>query len=385
MTHRERLSAVLHYQPYDALPVVHFGFLPDTLKKWASEGHVTEEEARGYADSNPHDLSISEKLGFDFNYHTLFAPASALMPPFKSKVIAEFPDGSKHVLNGQGLVILHKPNTKSIQPDVDHLLKDRTAWEELYKPRLQFAMERITTARVRMGDEQVRFDEGADEFLRRGERDYPIGLRCGSLYGDMRTWLTMEGACYLLVDDEPLFDEIVETNAELRYQCTKAALETGAQFDFAHFWEDICYKNGPLISPRVFSEKMGPHYKRITELVNRYGIDIVSVDCDGWIDALVPTWFENGVNTMFPIEVGTWHASIAPWREQFGRELRGVGGMDKKVFARDFATVDAEIERLKPLVELGGFVPCPDHRIAEDAEWDNVRYYCNRMHEEFGA
>ena len=88
---------------------------------------------------------------------------------------------------------------------------------------------------------------------------------------------------------------------------------------------------------------------------------------------------------MFPIEVGTWNASIAPWREQYGRELRGVGGMDKTVFAHDSPAVDAEIERLKPLVDLGGYIPCPDHRIAPDAKWDNVQYYCERMRQTFGG
>jgi len=123
---------------------------------------------------------------------------------------------------------------------------------------------------------------------------------------------------------------------------------------------------------------------RITELVNQHGIDIVSLDCDGWIDALLPVWFENGVNTMFPIEVGTWDASIAPWREQYGRELRGVGGMNKTVFAHDRAAVDAEIERLRPLIELGGYIPCPDHRIPPDAEFANVCYYTECMRKLFG-
>ena len=160
-------------------------------------------------------------------------------------------------------------------------------------------------------------------------------------------------------------------------------LEAGAKFDFAHFWEDICFKNGPLIMPAVFAAKAGPHYKRITDLVHRHGIDIVSLDCDGCIDALMPIWLENGVNTMFPIEVGTWEASIAPWREKYGREMRGVGGMDKVVFSRDRAAVDAEVERLKPLVELGGYIPCPDHRIAPDAKWELVQYYCERMRRTF--
>ena len=89
-------------------------------------------------------------------------------------------------------------------------------------------------------------------------------------------------------------------------------------------------------------------------------------------------------NIMFPIEVGTWAASIAPWREKYGREIRGVGGMDKRVFAADRAAVDAEINRIKPLVELGGYIPCPDHRIPLEAEWDLVRYYCDRMKKTFG-
>jgi len=131
----------------------------------------------------------------------------------------------------------------------------------------------------------------------------------------------------------------------------------------------------------VFDTLVGPHYRRITDLLARHGITVVSLDCDGCIDALMPTWIHNGVNTMFPIEVGTWGASIAPWRERYGRTLLGVGGMNKNVFAQDFAAVDAE---LKPLVDLGGYIPCPDHRIAADAKWDNVRYYCDRMRAAFG-
>jgi uroporphyrinogen decarboxylase len=82
---------------------------------------------------------------------------------------------------------------------------------------------------------------------------------------------------------------------------------------------------------------------------------------------------------MFPIEVGTWNASLTPWREKYGKELRGVGGMNKTVFAIDYKAVDEEIERLKPIIELGGYIPCPDHRIAPDAIFENVQYYCEQL------
>jgi uroporphyrinogen decarboxylase len=157
----------------------------------------------------------------------------------------------------------------------------------------------------------------------------------------------------------------------------------GIKFDYIHFWEDICFKNGPLINPAVFAEKVGPYYKRITDLGKEYGVHVFSVDCDGLIDHLMPTWLNNGVNTMFPIEVGTWNASIGPWRELYGDGVLGVGGMDKRVFAYGRKEIDAEVERLKPLVALGGYIPCPDHRIAPDANWDTVRYYCESMRDTF--
>lgn len=380
MNDRERTMSVLNYKPYDRLPVVHFGFWSETLRKWADEGHVTGEEASSWGDGNPTDAVISRKLGFDFNYYSCFHTRHSLMPAFEPKVIRELPDGGTHVLNGLGVVELHQPEAGSIPAEVDYLFKDRSSWEELFKPRFQFSSERVEKSLVRVNDTMVPFDRGGREFLKKDERDYLYGLHCGSLYGTMRSMVGMENLCYLATDDEILYTEVIDTMADLCYQCVKYTLETGAKFDFAHFWEDICFKNGPLVAPSVFMEKVGPHYRRITELVKAHGITIVSLDCDGLIDSLIPTWFENGVNTMFPIEVGTWNASIAPWRTMYGRGLRGVGGMNKGVFAMNRADIDAEIKRLKPLVELGGFIPCPDHRIAPDAKWDNVRYYCDRMH-----
>jgi uroporphyrinogen decarboxylase len=287
-------------------------------------------------------------------------------------------------MNADGVIVVEKKEATGIPAEIDHLLKSRKEWEEHYLPKLQFSEDRLNSAMVRVNDEMVRWDEGGYEFLCKGERDYHYGLHCGSLFGRLRDIIGVTGCTYIYAEDPDLFDEMIDTMADLCYEVAKAALESGAKFDFAHFWEDICFKNGPLVSPLVFDGKVGPHYKRITELANSHGINIVSLDCDGKIDALVPTWIENGVNTMFPIEVGTWGAEITPWRKQFGKELRGVGGMNKVVFAHDRAAIDAEVERLKPLVDLGGYIPCPDHRIPPDANWDNVCYYCERMRSVFG-
>jgi len=384
MTNRERARAILHYESCDRLPVVHFGFWHETLLKWAEQGHIPLEEAKGWADGNAVEATIEKRLGFDFNWYNCFHPHTNLRPPIEYRVIEEFPDGSRHVQTGEGAIILQMPNAGSIPAEIDHLLKDRESWENIFKPRLQFVPERVFDAGVHTDAGTLPFGKGGLDYIRKNQWDKPFGLFCGSLYGVIRDWLGLVGSSYLQVDDEPLFDEIIDTVGDLCYEITRTVIEAGATtFDFAHFWEDICFKSGPLIHPEVFREKIGPHYRRIAEEVGRVGIDIVSLDCDGKIDDLVPIWLENGVNTMFPIEVGTWGANIAPWRKKYGRAILGVGGMDKKVFAFDYAAVDAEIERLKPLVDLGGFIPCVDHRIAPDAKWENVQYYCERMRREF--
>lgn len=379
MTNRERALAVLNYQSYDKLPIVYFGFWVETLAKWHQEGHITAEEAANWSDGTPIDKSIGDKLGFDFNWYNCFSPITYLYPEFDEQVLEQMPDGSRKIVNKNGVVLMDKPGTVSIPAEIDHLLKDRSSWQEHYLHRLQFSEGRIKDARVNTGQEYLPFEQGGLEYLQKGQWDNPLGLFCGSLFGRIRNWLGVEGVSYLYMDDEKLFGEIIDVVAELCYKTTEQVLSLGAKFDYAHFWEDICFKNGPLVIPSVFDEKVGPHYKRITKLLNDHGINIISLDCDGLIDTLVPTWLDNGVNTMFPIEVGTWDASIKPWREKYGKELKGVGGMNKNVFSRDYAAVDAEVERLKPLIELGGYIPCPDHRIAPDAKWENVQYYCQKM------
>lgn len=372
VNNRERMQAIMHYRDYDRMPVVSFGYWHETLTKWRVEGHVAPEEEKGYADNNVYDRAIMARLGFDFNWGGGVGGRSYLFPMFQTEVLRTEPDGSEVVRNGEGLIVKIKPGVVSIPAHVGTSLTGREAWEEMYLPRL-------TDCEARVNAEAIRGRYAEIERL-----GLPVCLSCGSLYGNIRNMLGVEDLAYLAADDEELYEEIIHTVGELCLKVAGRMLALGLTFDFGHFWEDICFKSGPLVRPSVFRELVGPWYKKITSLLKAHGVDIVSVDCDGKIDELVPVWLENGVNTMFPIEVGTWHASFDNWRRIYGRDLRGVGGMDKRVFAQDYTAVDREIERLKPIVDMGGYIPCPDHRIPPDAKWENVQYYCERFRKTFG-
>ena len=233
-------------------------------------------------------------------------------------------------------------------------------------PKLKFFAERVPTERLKALPDT-------------NEDGTPRGLHLGSYIGNMRNLLGVEEFSYLLADDEDLYREIVDTLCGLAYQVAEGMLASGAKFDYAHFWEDICFKNGPLISPELFDKLCGKHYKKRCDLCHRYGIDVITLDCDGVVEQLLPTWFENGVNTMFPIEVGVWGDQFEPARKKFGNGMLGVGGMDKTAFLRDKAAVDVEIERMKRLASMGGFIPCPDHRLMPGTQFELVQYYAEEI------
>ena len=361
----------MHYDNYDRMPVVHFSYWNELLDKWLVEGHITPEERRGYGDGNAVDRELNKRLGFDFCYTPIAGSNNELAPGFEYKVIENFPDGSYTYQNGVGLIEKMRTGATSIPMTVGTLLTGREAWESEYKKRLEKSHSRVNIKHMKNLAAHI------------NEFDFPVGLHVGSYYGKVRDMLGVENLAYLYADDEELYREVIDTLAGISYDNCKYILESGFVPDFAHFWEDICFKNGPLVSPEIFAECVGPHYKKITSLLAEHGCDIVSLDCDGMIDKLLPIWLENGVNTMFPIEVGTWNASIGPWKKKYGKQLRGVGGTDKRVFALDYAAIDKEIERLKPLVEMGGYIPCPDHRLPPETKWENVQYYCEKFRETF--
>lgn len=367
MTNLERAMNILHYKPVDRMPAIHFGYWPELLTEWADQGKIPRELSEGWHDSNEKDAALDSIIGWDFNWAKTRGAHSGLKPAFENKVLEVLPDGTRRTQSGTGVIERVKPGVTSIPSEDDYILKDREAFETLYLPKMQYSPDRVDFDYFR-------------HFNETRPKDRPVGIYLGSVLGDIRNMTSVVGMSYLLYDeDEELFADIVDAYAEMQYQCVKAVLETGARFDFGHYWEDICFKNGPLISPEMFDKLCAKHYKKRNNLCRQYGIDVISLDCDGVTEKLLPTWFNNGVNVMFPIEVGVWGDQFEPARKKFGKGMLGVGGMDKTALRKDKAAVDAEIERLKRLSAMGGFIPCPDHRLMPGTKFELVQYYAEEI------
>ena len=369
MTNRERAMNILHYKAADRMPAVHFGYWPELVQEWAAQGKIEQRIADTWADGNAADSELDRLLGWDFNWYRTVSANNSLYPCFEPRVLETLPDGTRRVQNHDGLIERIRPGVTSIPSEDDYLLKDREAFETLYRPKMQFCPERVNY------DYFKTFNETRDP-------DVPVGLHLGSVLGNIRSMVSVVGMSYLMYDeDEDLFADVVDAYADMQYKCAEEILKTGAKFDFAHYWEDICFNTGPLISPAKFEELCAKHYKKRNDLCHAYGIDIISLDCDGVTDKLLPIWYESGVNVMFPIEIGTWGDQFEAARQKYGKGMLGVGGMDKTVLRLDKAAVDRELERLKRLSALGGFIPCPDHRLMPGTKFELVQYYAEKIKE----
>jgi uroporphyrinogen decarboxylase len=149
-------------------------------------------------------------------------------------------------------------------------------------------------------------------------------------------------------------------------------------------WEDMAYRGGPLLSPSHFKKYLSPHYRRITDLLHKYNVDVVWLDCDGKIDDLIPLWLEAGVNCMFPVEIGVWGADPFKYRQKYGRDLLMMGGFDKHILQGSQAGIEAEVYRLLPLVEEGGYIGFCDHRVPPDVSLENYLFYLQTVRRVWG-
>ncbi len=347
MKNRERFRATMHYEDRDRVPIADFGFWDETLEAWKRQGY-------------PDGVHPDDFFGMDPWY--VFPPVNVGLCPAFERAILEDRGDTVVVRDHEGVLCEESKAGPSIPHYIDWTLKDRASFEKEFRPRLDPAHP------GRYPDD---WDRRVAELRK---RDFPLGLQVGSLYGWIRDWMGVENVSLLVYDDPDLFGEMVETVADCVLGTIGRALQD-LTFEFALFWEDMCFRHGPLLSPSMFDRFLVPHYRRITSELARHGIDVVMVDCDGKIDELIPLWMKAGVNCMFPIEVGAWGADPVVFRREYGPELLLVGGFDKRILARHPDEIRREIDRLAPLVDEGGYIPTPDHRVPADVPLKNHCFY----------
>jgi len=352
MNNRERFLATMNYRERDRCPWGEMSYWPETLERWHKEGW-------------PEDVELHEFFGFDFVRNQVEVSVG-FEPAFEEEVI-EDTDKYRTVRRDDGIIAREfKGELQYHMPQwLRHPLETRDDWENEIKPRLNpDSPERYPAD----WDEQVGAWKG---------RDYSLTIRGGSIFGWLRNWMGLERICVTLMDDPEWIQEMMDHMADFCTGCIERALED-VDLDYVLLWEDMAYKTGPMISPDMFRRFMLEPYRKLTGFIRDRGVDLIFVDSDGHSEPLIPLWIEGGVNGFYPIERAADMDAVR-LRERFGKDLRLIGGVDKRAMIAGPEAIDGELVRLTPLFEEGGFIPWCDHFVPPDVSLANYQHYVKQM------
>ena len=358
MTDRERFNNQMHYKQVDRCFNMEFGYWQENFKAWPLfvENGIT---GNGEAD-----------LFFQFDRIGGTGGNVWLSPAFPHRVVEERGD-KKIIMNGDGL-LAEVP--KDGHDTIPHYVKASVVTPDDW--------QRCKEERLRRDDPARRVDTDALKRDHPPDRDYAFGVSCGSMIGKIRDMLTFEGLAYACYDYPDMVEDMVETVCVLVEDYLDQVLPC-MDFDYATGWEDICFKNGPIVSLDFFISVVVPRYKRIGKKLRGAGIDLWYTDCDGDVRPLLPGFLESGINCLFPYEV---NSCVHPVQllEEYGTDLRIMGGFDKLEMVKGREAIKAYMESLVPAVERGGFIPFCDHRCPPDVDPDDYLYYLDLKEAMFG-
>jgi hypothetical protein len=192
------------------------------------------------------------------------------------------------------------------------------------------------------------------------------------LFGTVRWLLGDESGLIAFYTMPDLVHEIMDHMTTI-YLTVFEQVVREVRVDVIHMWEDMCYRNGPLISPQHWEAFLGPHYRRIAAFATAHDIPVLSVDTDGNPALIASPMVQAGVNLLFPMEVAAG-CDVNAWRDAHPT-LALLGGIDKRALARGPDAIRTELARIRPAVEKGRYIPALDHLVPDDVSWKNYDTY----------
>jgi len=352
MTSRERFLKICNFEPVDHPPRWDcFGFWGATIERFRREGL-------------PPDVPPEQFFGMD-GWQMLPVESGVTHIPFRPffehKIIEE---NERTVTYTDGCGITKRDRKIGAEMSMSQFLKfqvsSRKDWEDL-KWRLDPA-------------DPARYPDWAEMQANYANRTVPLALYICGGYGWPRNLLGEEQLAYTYYDDPGLMHDIMNHWMEFMKGICDRTLPN-IECDFIYIWEDMAFKNGPLIGPKTFEEFMLPYYKEVISCMHSHGVRNIAVDSDGDNRPILDLFVEAGVNIFLPLEIA---ANMEPVeiREKYGRKLVLWGGIDKRALSKDKAAIKEELMRKVPqMMESGGFIPAIDHSVPPDVPFENYKYY----------
>lgn len=360
ITSRERWLATAEFDAVDRAFLLPPWMWEQTRDRWRSEGLP---EATDMAQHFRTDFEAWAPVAMQGRY------GPHLVPGLERKVLSESED-QWVVRDEEGNTVkLFKKNPGQSMPQwIEYPMTNREDWKSIIKPRL----DPNAPGRAPQGAELTEYAESVRQ------RDYPLCICCGSLYGWPRSFLGVERISCMFYEDPSLIHEMCEHITEFVIRTLDPVLSV-VQCDYGFYWEDMAGKAGPLCSPAIYREFMLPRLKRIVAFMHGHGVKHILVDSDGNNDLLIPLWLEAGIDMLRPFEVAAGCDPVAT-RKRYGRDLVIQGGIDKRALAAGREAIEREVLSKVPWLCLqGGYFPQVDHLVPPDVSLENYTDYSHLL------
>jgi hypothetical protein len=349
MTDRDRLIATILGQPTDRPPYwLYWSPWETGRQRWLSEGMPDIADHRTFFDPDLTPRAIPVNCG----------PC----PPIEPTVIEEDDEFVVHT-DSWGIVRKDFKGHVSMSTFLDFPVKDRADWQQFKERWLD-------------PDDPARLDGNWRELCAEWRsRGIPVQLGAYpdvGVFGTLRWLLGDEDGLIAFYTMPDLVHEIMDHMTGI-YLTVFEQVAREVQVDVIHLWEDMCSRNGPLISPAFWDEFIGPNYRRIKAFAERHNIPLISVDTDGNPDLIAGRMMRDGVNLLFPMEVAAG-CDVNDWQRKYPT-LGMMGGVDKRALAAGPAAIDRELARIRPALERGRYIPALDHLVPDDVSWENYCHY----------
>ena len=364
MNARERWLETLLFGQADRCPLQPGGGRESTLARWHSEG--LPEDVRDVAEyayrmvGGTQDWPVAGEG---------FYVSERMIPEFEEKVLEErertlivqdWKGNICEISNAYSVEYLRNPIDFVTRRWIKCPVSSRADWHQM---RQRYDAE----------DPHRLPADAASKAMRLANRSHPLGMSFPGPFWQLREWLGFESLCMLFHDDPEWVAEMIDFWEHFVSRLLARAFKY-VKPDYVRICEDMAYKGFSMLSPAMIRQFLLPTWKRWGDLIRQARCPVYYVDSDGFMGELIPIWIEAGVNVCEPVEVAAG-CDVVQFRREFGDKMAYVGGVDKRLIAAGGTAIEEEINRLRAVIEQGGFIPSCDHGIPADVSWRNFVYY----------
>lgn len=378
VTSREVINNIIRGKGAERVGLWDFPWL-DTIKRWVDQGYPTRfihkdigdeywssEDGRWYPVKEQGEyeepIPVWEHFGYDINE---MGPEFDDMPLRGISELIEENDEWEMRRNGAGAVLKSWKHKSGAPEKVDFRMTSREIWERDYRPYLlNVDPDRVD---LKAMQKNKAIQDGAQIFTIYGHAFIWELARQGM--GDVTLYQSV------LLDPEWLRD-YNRVYTDFYKSILTYTFEHVGKPDALCLYEDLGYKSGLFVSPKVLAELYFPYYRELIEFLHSYKIPVILHSC-GSVAQAIPLVIEVGFDALNPMERKAKDNDPFVFAEKYGDSLAFIGGFDARIFESN----DKELIRREVGKYMDGMkkrnarlVFASDHSVSTLVQYDTYRY-----------